>query len=471
MKHTLLLAFALLCPFVAMAQEDPVVMRIGDSEVRLSEFTYAYHKNYLEAERGKKSLRTFADDYLDYQLKVKAAIDAGLDTLPGVRQFYRGGHAPHVVSLSTPNPQVEKEARSLYESARVKVEASGGMIKPAHILLALPQNASKSRQREVQRKADSLYQAIKAGADFTEMAREHSDDHATAQNGGELPWMSKGQIVEGFERVAYSLSVGEVSRPFLSEFGYHIILLKDKAPFYPYEARQEELRGYVETSLLRKGVALDEGEEQPLNLSEKMDTIAVEGLEMDTPATKALSPRAKEFRDAALVYEMTDRTIWQPARNDERALENYFKRHKKDFRWKQPRFSGVAFYVRSYNDLKKARRIMSEKPASQWKSILEKTFNNGSTIGIRIEAGLFSPGDHPLVDRDIYKGAVHASPYTGLHIGSTYGKILRKGPEDYTQVRNLVLADYQEHLEREWVEELHDRYQPIVYWEELTKAL
>lgn len=473
MRHTLLLLFILFTSLMTKAQNDPVVMRIGDNEIRLGEFVYAYHKNYPESERDRKSLEAFADSYLDYQLKVKAALDAGLDTIQGVKQSGASGESLPARTSFGVDPQVENEAHLLYKSARAKVEASGGMVKPAHILLALPQNANERQRRQAQRRADSLYQAIKAGADFKELASKYSDDKSTAAKGGELPWLSKGQIVELFERVAYSLEVGEVSRPFLSEFGYHIIKLKDKQPFYPYEAQRDELYRHVELNLLRKGVTQDTTSDFSQNRSTKAKAITFESTKRKANAdrTENFSLQDKEYRDAALVYEITDKVVWQKARHDEKALASYFKRHKKSFRWKQPRFSGVAFYVRTYEDAKKARQLLKGQPATQWKDILENTFNRDSVIGIRVETGLFLPGDHPLVDRDIYRRAVQPSPYIGLHIGTTYGKLLRKGPSEYTEVRELVLADYQEHLENEWVANLRKHYRPTVYWEELIKAL
>ena len=472
MRHTLLLVLISLSTLTTTAQEDPVVMRIGDSEVRLSEFVYAYHKNYPgESQREKKSLRKFADNYLDFRLKVKAALEAGLDTALNDRSWHgTAGSRPLMVSAPVAS-QVEKEARSLYDTARKKVENSGGLVKVAHILLALPQHASESQRREIQREADSIYLAIKAGADFGEMARRFSDDKATAQKRGELPWLSNGQIVERFEREAFSLKVGEVSRPFLSEFGYHIILLKDKRPFYPYEERRKELCHYVESRLLREGVAMDG---RARSFPEDLVDTSIVTVTENTPTTDmppASSPLDKEFRDAILAYEITDKTIWEQASHDENALARYFKRHKKDYRWERPRFCGVAFYVKTYEDAKKARQLLKGKPAAQWKDILERAFNNDSVVRIKVDAGLFLPGDHPLVDRDIYKKAVRPSPYPGLHIGSTYGKLSRKGPDDYTQVRSLVLADYQEYLERKWVDNLRELYRPEIYWDELTKAL
>ena len=60
MRHTLLLLFILFTSLMAKAQDDPVVMSIGDNEIRLREFMYAYHKNYPESERDRKSLEAFA---------------------------------------------------------------------------------------------------------------------------------------------------------------------------------------------------------------------------------------------------------------------------------------------------------------------------------------------------------------------------------------------------------------------------
>lgn len=458
---------------MAKAQENPVVMRIGDNEIRLREFVYAYQKNYPASERDRKSLEAFADCYLEYQLKVKAALDAGLDTILGIKHSQPSGKSLSVRASFGVAPQVENEAHLLYTSARAKVEASGGMVKPAHILLALPQNANERQCRKARQRADSLFQAIKAGADFDELAAKYSDDKATATKGGELPWLSKGQSVEIFERVAYSLEVGEVSRPFLSEFGYHIVKLKDKQPFYPYEAQRNELYRHVELNLLRKSVTQDTTRYPSLNRPTETEAITFASTKGKANASSAESDslQDKEYREAALVHEITEKVVWQKARHDEKALASYFKRHKKNFRWKQPRFSGVAFYVKTYEDAKKARQLLKGQPATRWKSILENTFNKDSVIGVRVESGLFLPGDHPLVDRDIYKRAVQPSPYIGLHIGSTYGKLLRKGPSEYTEVRELVLSDYQEYLENEWVADLRKHYCPTIYWDELTKAL
>ena len=79
-------------------------------------------------------------------------------------------------------------------------------------------------------KADDLYQQLQDGADFAALAKQHSEDTGSKQNGGKLT-ISKGQTVAPFDRTAFLLEKGVISRPVKTEFGYHIIeALSDTKP-------------------------------------------------------------------------------------------------------------------------------------------------------------------------------------------------------------------------------------------------
>ena len=66
------------------------------------------------------------------------------------------------------------------------------------------------------------------GAPFSSLAKSHSDDKGSALNGGSLGYTSRGTLVQSYEEVAFSLAKGEVSFPFKSPFGYHLVLLEDR---------------------------------------------------------------------------------------------------------------------------------------------------------------------------------------------------------------------------------------------------
>ena len=101
---------------------------------------------------------------------------------------------------------------------------------------------------------DSVYQALKAGADFGELARKVSDDKNSARNGGELPWLTKGQTLPDFEKAAFALEVGQMSEPVQSQVGWHIIKMIEKGSFYPYDSVHADILRFIDQRGLRESI-------------------------------------------------------------------------------------------------------------------------------------------------------------------------------------------------------------------------
>ena len=91
-----------------------------------------------------------------------------------------------------------------------------------HILKLFPKDATEEQKAVCKHQIDSIYQLLKAGANFEELAKAESQD-GSARNGGELGWFGRGRMVQPFEDIAFSLADGEISEPFATRFGYHII--------------------------------------------------------------------------------------------------------------------------------------------------------------------------------------------------------------------------------------------------------
>jgi peptidyl-prolyl cis-trans isomerase D len=77
--------------------------------------------------------------------------------------------------------------------------------------------------------ANRIYQELKNGADFSQMAIKHSKDPGSGKNGGDLGWFGKGMMVKEFEDACFSGKVGDVQKPIKTSFGYHIILVTDQS--------------------------------------------------------------------------------------------------------------------------------------------------------------------------------------------------------------------------------------------------
>ena len=117
---------------------------------------------------------------------------------------------------------------------KTAVRPGFGRIRIAQILLIYPYQANETAKSDTKRRADSIYKAILGGADFAEMARKFSGDNLSYQLGGVLPEFGIGKYETGFENVAFGLRKdGDISTPYESSFGFHIIKRIKRIPVAP----------------------------------------------------------------------------------------------------------------------------------------------------------------------------------------------------------------------------------------------
>lgn len=101
---------------------------------------------------------------------------------------------------------------------------AAGKMKAQQILLAIPPGADAEEKKQLAKKADSIYKRLVAGDNFSHMANQFSNDFMTASNGGTLPDIGVGQYDPLFEKMVFSLKKdGEISKPFLTAHGWHIV--------------------------------------------------------------------------------------------------------------------------------------------------------------------------------------------------------------------------------------------------------
>ena len=326
-------------------------------------------------------------------------------------------------------------------------------------MLLLPQKSAKELQRRAEQRIDSIYNALKRGADFAALARKLSDDKGSAQQGGELPWLQKGQTLKEFEDAAFALKQGEISKPVLSPAGYHIIKMIERRSFLPYDSVKADILAYIEQTNMREQIIDNKLNE--LAKASPTPRTAADVLEERAQAMQAKDPALRfliqEYHDGLLLYEISNRTVWEKAAKDEEGLRYYFNKNKKRYAWDSPRFKGITCYAKSKADFKAAEKMVKKLPFNEWNEALRKAFNNDSTIRIKVERGLFKLGDNAVVDRDAFKQKVAIKDDANFPVVGVIGKKL-KAPQEMDDVRALVVADFQETLEKEWVKDLRKQY-------------
>ena len=452
--------FAAITSQQTLAQSsDPTVMTINGVAVPRSEFEYSFNKNNGEGVIDKLSVDEYVTLFVNYKLKVAAALDAKLDTLSSFRQEYQMYRDQQIRPTMVTDADVLAEARQMYDRTKVMI-GTKGLVRPAHILLRLSTKASAQQQEKIKQRMDSVYRALQGGADFAEMAKKVSEDAGSAARGGELPWIAPSQTLKEFEDVAYSLAPGQMSKPFLSPVGYHVILMKERKQLEPFDS----LKATIIESIERRGIRNDIADMKlRRKVAESAGTLdADQIMQQQADSIAAVNPEMrylfKEYHDGLLLYEISTREVWDKASSDEAALKAWFDTHKKNYAWKEPRYKGIAYHVKTKQDVKAVKNCVKKLPFDQWNEALRTTFNPDSIIRIRVEKGIFKPGDNATIDKMVFKQTASAKVNPDYPIDAVFGKKVKR-PDDYTDVRPQVVEDLQDYLEQEWVADLRRRYQ------------
>ena len=437
-------------------------MKVNGQPVTRSEFEYSYNKNNSEGVIDKKTVEEYVDLFINYKLKVVAAMDAHLDTLSSFQQEFAMYRDQQVRPSFINDEDIEKRARQEYDEAYHYIDSLGGMVHPSHILIKVGQKAPESEREVAKQRADSIYNALLNGADFAEMAKKFSQD-GSAPKGGDLDWITPGRTVPDFEKAAYALQVGEMSKPVLTDFGYHIIKMNERQIFFPYDSVHADILTFIDRSGVKEKIIDDKLDEivasQPgVTREQILEQRAIDLSETDSDLANLI----REYHDGLLLYEIMNREVWEKGAKDEAGLANYFKKNKKKYAWDSPRFKGIAYHVKDAADVKAVKKAVKGLTFDKWADKLRTTFNGDSVIRIRVEKGIFKQGDNNLVDREIFKQKVEVKPLKDYPIDAVFGKVL-KAPKDYTDVRGQVTADYQDMLEKEWVARLREKYPVEVY--------
>jgi len=121
-------------------------------------------------------------------------------------------------------------------------------VRASHILITVPKDADPAAKNAARTKAADILKDVKAGKDFAALAKQHSQDPGSAQNGGDLGFFQQGQMVGPFNDVAFKLAPGQVSDLVETDFGFHIIKVAEKqaARAVPLEEVRPKLEEYLE---------------------------------------------------------------------------------------------------------------------------------------------------------------------------------------------------------------------------------
>ncbi len=137
----------------------------------------------------------------------------------------------------------ESEIQAAYDSRKAEF-SEAEQRKARHILIKVAKASSEGVYKVARKKIESIQARIKAGEDFAKLAKEVSDDTATASKGGELGWFKSGVMMPQFDLAVFAMDKGDVSDVVETQFGFHLIQLEDIRPAHqkPYAEVKSTLK-------------------------------------------------------------------------------------------------------------------------------------------------------------------------------------------------------------------------------------
>ncbi len=220
MKNLKLTIFLLVLSLSVFAQKDPILFTVNEEPVKVSEFKRVYEKNLDLVNEEAKDIDKNLDLYINYKLKVKEAYDLKLDTSKTYKRELRKYKQQLIEPYLQDEEFKKKQVRDAYDRTKEEVRAS-------HILVLFPKKQKVDTIAMIAKLEDIRNRSLK-GESFEKLAKEFSEDPSAKQNGGDLGYFSAFRMVFPFEETAYTTAVGDISKPFKTRFGYHILKVTDK---------------------------------------------------------------------------------------------------------------------------------------------------------------------------------------------------------------------------------------------------
>lgn len=204
-------------------QDNPVLLDIAGEEISLAEFERIYKKNNNENSLNRQSPEEYLDLFINFKLKVKEAESLGMDTTQKFKDELAGYREQLAKPYLADEETKEEMMKEAYERSKTDVNAS-------HILIKLPAAAPPEDTLVAYEKIVSIRDRIVNGESFEAVARATSEDGSVSRNGGNLGYFTVFSMIYAFENVAYNSPIGEVSMPFRTSYGYHILQVHDRRP-------------------------------------------------------------------------------------------------------------------------------------------------------------------------------------------------------------------------------------------------
>ncbi len=220
--------------------------------------------------------------------------------------------------------------------------------------------------------------------------------------------------------------------------------------------RQETTMAYKDKRLLLEGF-YDEFE------TEELKEYFRDQLEIENEDYAAV---LNEYRDGLLIFDVMEKNIWDKAKNDTIGLQQFYERTKQDYKWK-PRIDADIFSATSQLTAQQVQKMLEAgKSAEEIKTEL----NPEGKVNVLLTQGMFEVGEQELpLNFEVKKGISSIYPSNDSFTVINVKEIFPESIKQLEDVKGRVISNYQNEIEKQWMEDLHSKYKVEVNNKTLKK--
>ena len=401
---------------------------------------------------------------------------------------------------------------------------SKGEVEVAHIMIKNDTANTQYAERQI----NEVYSKLQQGGAFDFLAKQYSDDKASAIRGGKLRKFSAGKMLKSFSDVAFALeNENDISKPFKTIYGWHIVQLIKKHPIKTFDELKEGLIKRIENSerasIVGKSIANRLKNEYRIELNENIyraflvnDTVytsknknnaifSINGNEIklgqlldysNTQREKSLGDiynsfldiqvinyykdnlentdpnfafTMQEYRDGLLLFDLLQDKIWSRSEKDTIALNEFFNKNRQNYVWKER----ADLIIGTCTDSIKAALVKNYLEANKNIDEIKELVNKGATINVLFSKGILELGSDKLPKEFIFsKGVSKVYTDDSSHfVIVKVNKIISPAQKELNEAKGKVINDFQEYLEKQWIVELKSRYKVKVKKAELKRII
>jgi len=401
---------------------------------------------------------------------------------------------------------------------------SKGEVEVAHIMIKNDTTNIGYAERQI----NEVYAKLQQGDAFDFMAKQYSDDKASAIRGGKLRKFTAGKMIKSFSDVAFSLeNEKDISKPFETVYGWHIVQLIKKHPIKTFDELKEGLIKRIENSerasIVGKSIANRLKKEYKIELNENIynaflinDTVNISKNKNNSifsingnaiklsqlldyskaQRTKSLNDiynsfldiqvinyykdnlentdsnfafTMQEYRDGLLLFDLLQEKIWRRSEKDTVALEEYFNENRQNYVWKER----ADLIIATCTDPKKAALVKNYLKTNKNIDEIKELVNEGATINVLFSKGILEIGSDKLPKDFLFlKGVSKVYNDDNSHfVIVKVNEIIEPVQKELNEAKGKVINDFQQNLEEQWIDDLKLQYKVKVRKAELKRII